>query len=81
MKQWFGWDGVIVLWDVVPDSKNNKSSYFDTSENIIHLYGYNPGILNQVFSKITDVDIIDIYTPLKSLYESNRYSIIKNYIN
>lgn len=81
MKQWFGWDGVIVLWDVVPDSKNNKSSYFDTSENIIHLYGYNPGILNQVFSKITDIDIIDIYTPLKSLYESNRYSIIKNYIN
>ncbi len=78
MRQWFSWDGVIVLWDVpkLGDSVN-KSGYFDNIENVIHICTYNMSTINQVFTKISDMDVIDIYTPLKSLYQSNRYDLVR----
>lgn len=78
MKQWFGWDGVVVLWDVPKFGDSvNKSGYFDNIENVIHVTTYNMSTINQIFTKITDLDVIDIYTPLKSLYASNRYEFVK----
>ena len=79
MKQWFGWTGVIVMWDVPKYGDSvNKSGYFDNIENVIHITTYNMSTINQIFTKISDMDIIDIYTPLKSLYLSNRYELIKS---
>jgi hypothetical protein len=74
MKQWFGWAGVVVIWDV----KQQRSSSFKGLENVIHIKeGFNASTVNQVFTKIHDLDIIDVYTPLKSIYASNRYELIK----
>lgn len=77
LKQWFGWDGVIVLWDV---KSHETSVKFDNLENIIYYPFTNPQVLDQIFSKITDVDVIDIYTSLKSLYLSNRYEPVKSLV-
>ena len=35
------------------------------------------GIINQIFTNIHDLDVIDVYQDLKSLHASNRYQIIK----
>jgi hypothetical protein len=76
MLQWFGWDGVVVVWDVNTGRAENGSK-FESLENVIHFNGWNAAIVNQVFTKIHDLDIIDVYTPLKSLFLSNRYSLVK----
>lgn len=81
MKQWFGWNGVVVLWDIPKHGDSiNKSGYFDNIENVIHITTYNLSTINQIFTKINDLDVIDIYTPLKSLMTSNRYDPIKSVI-
>ena len=80
MRQ-YGWNGVVVVWDVKSGANDNYlSQYGDKFENVpncIHYYGYNLGIINQIFSNIHDLDVIDVYQDLKSLHASNRYQIIK----
>jgi hypothetical protein len=71
----YGWDGVVVVWDV--NSGTPENNKFADVPNTLHLMGWNIGIINQVFTKIHDLDIIDTYLPLKSLYESNRYDLVK----
>jgi predicted dinucleotide-utilizing enzyme len=77
MRQIAGWEGVVVIWDVCTTSQKNTSK-FEGVENVIHYLGWNLGIVNSIFSKIHDLDIIDTYTPLKSLYLSNRYELVRN---
>lgn len=76
MLQWFGWSGVVVVWNVSTDSMG-RVDYFAGLSNVVHYFGFNAGIINTIFSKIHDLDIIDIFTPLKSLHESNRYDLVK----
>ena len=80
MRQ-YGWNGVVVVWDVQQGASDNYlSQYGDKFENVpncIHYYGYNLGIINQIFTNIHDLDVIDVYQDLKSLHASNRYQIIK----
>ncbi|HMT01957.1 MAG TPA: hypothetical protein PKD00_01375 [Burkholderiales bacterium] len=78
LYQYFGWNGVIAIWDTAVTS-NNKSSYFENIDNVVHITGTDPNVLNQLFSKLSDIDIIDVYTILKSIYESNRWNLIKQY--
>lgn len=74
MKQWFGHEPVIVLWDI--NSMSGKND-FSEMENVIHYSGVNLSNINQIFTKIHDLDIVDVYTQLKSLYESKRYELVK----
>jgi hypothetical protein len=71
----YGWDGVVLIWDVV--TGRNEPSKFAGVPNTLHVMGYNAGIINQIFMKIDDLDVIDTYLPLKTLYMSNRYELIK----
>lgn len=75
MLQWFGWTGVVVVWNV--STYNAKTDYFVGLQNVIHYYGFNPGIINSIFTKIHDLDIIDVFTPLKSLGELKRYEPVR----
>lgn len=74
MRQ-IGWEGVVVVWDVKENS-GPVQSYFSNIPNCIHYYGYNLGIINQIFTNLHDLDVIDVYSELKSLHKSNRYSPI-----
>ena len=78
MLQWFGWDGVVVIWDVVPFGEGGQSDRFDDVDNVFHYAGWNPGIINTMFSKLHDLDIIDTFIGLKTIMESNRYQIIQH---
>lgn len=79
MRQIAGWEGVICIWDV--DTNNSKATtVYDGLDNIIHYNGWNLGIINTIFSKIHDLDVIDVYTPLKSLWLSNRYEMVRKNI-
>jgi hypothetical protein len=49
-------------------------------DNVLHLGGWNLSIINQVFTSIHDLDVIDTYLPLKTLHESNRYVLVREAI-
>lgn len=78
MKQYFGWEPVIVLWEIprAGDSMN-KSGYFDDIQNVIHVTTWNMSTINNIFTKIHDMDVIDTYTELKSMYQHERYKLVK----
>lgn len=84
MLQKFGWDGVVVVWDVPKsgDGSNvNKSGYYDSIPNTIHITTFNISVINSIFTKIDDLDVIDIYTPLKSLHMMERYRLVREATN
>jgi len=81
MKQWFSCEPVIVVLDcksVEFDTQNHK---FENIENVMYFSTVNHQTLQQIFSNIHDLDVIDIYTPLLSIFRSNRYELVKNKTN
>lgn len=49
---------------------------FTGIDNFIYIPS-NPAQIEQILTNFKDIDIFDIYTPLQSLYGSNRYSIVR----
>lgn len=78
MRMNFGWEGIVIVWDI--NQSKNKENKFSDLENVIYLSTFNPSNLTQIFSKIHDLEIVDVYTPLKSLYQSNRYELVKSLV-
>jgi hypothetical protein len=70
-----GVDPVIVIWDV---TQSNNSSNYENIENVVHVSGFNTEVLNTVFSNITNHTFIDIYLPLQTLFNSNRYKMVQD---
>lgn len=80
MRQYFGWEGILVLWDVCEEGHCRKQKY-DELNNFMHLAGANPATVNQVFKNIHDLDIVDGYLPLKAIHSSNRYAPVKELVS
>jgi hypothetical protein len=80
MKQWFGWDGLMIIWDVKAESKMDGKK-FDGVPNVMYFGSNNIGTLNQIFTNINDLDIVDTFLPLKAMHNSNRYAPVKALIN
>lgn len=80
MKQWFGWDGISVIWDVKSESSHDGDK-FKGIPNTLYFGSNNPSVLNQIFSNINDLDVVDVYLPLKALFNSNRYSPVRGLVN
>ena len=51
-------------------------SSFEGVENIMYIPG-NPAQIEQFLTNFKDMDIFDVYTPLLSLYRSNRYELVR----
>jgi len=49
---------------------------FEGIENMIYIPG-NPSQIEQFLTNFKDIDIFDVYTPLLSLYRSNRYELVR----
>lgn len=79
MRQYFGWDGILVLWDIKEESQLRKGT-FEGLNNFIHLPGCNPAVVNQIFKNLHDLDVVDEYLPLKALHESNRYLPVRELV-
>lgn len=52
------------------------ASHFEGIENMIYIPG-NPAQIEQFLVNFRDIDIFDVYTPLQSLYRSNRYEPVR----
>jgi hypothetical protein len=72
-----GWEGVVVVWEV-NNYENHSASKYTDMPNVLHLQGFNLANVNQVFTKLNDLEVIDIYSVLKSLMQSNRYVAVQN---
>lgn len=53
-----------------------KASHFEGIENMIYIPG-NPAQIEQFLTNFKDIDVFDVYTPLLSLYRSNRYELVR----
>jgi hypothetical protein len=53
-----------------------RASSFEGLENMIYIPG-NPAQIEQFLTNFKDMDIFDVYTPLQSLYRSNRYEPVR----
>lgn len=74
-EQYFGFKPFIVAIDV------GNSSYFRVDrfsgiDNMIYIPA-NPAQIEQFLTNFKDMDIFDVYTPLQSLYRSNRYEPVR----
>ena len=49
---------------------------FEGIENMIYIPG-NPAQIEQFLTNFKDIDIFDVYTPLLSMYRSNRYQLVR----
>ena len=73
---YFGFKPFIVAIDVAGSSSVN-SERFSGIENFMFLPA-NPAQIEQFLVNFKDMDIMDIYTPLLSLFRSNRYEIVRS---
>lgn len=79
MRQYFGWEGLVVMWDV-KEAYSFDNKKFETAANLMVFGGTNPGVLNQIFLNIHDMDVIDPYLPLKAMFNSNRYEPVRRLV-
>ena len=56
--------------------KQPSINNFEGIENMIYIPG-NPAQIEQFLTNFKDMDIFDVYTPLLSLYRSNRYELVR----
>jgi len=83
-ERYFGFRPFIIAIDI-----NSHNGYYSVNdkcverfsgiENMIYIPS-NPAMIEQVLTNFNDMDIYDIYTPLQSLYRSNRYQIVRDNI-
>ena len=53
-----------------------KANHFEGIENMLYIPG-NPAQIEQFLVNFKDIDIMDVYTPLQSIYRSNRYELVR----
>lgn len=51
-------------------------NHFEGIENMIYI-PENPSQIEQFLTNFKDIDVFDVYTPLLSLYRSNRYELVR----
>lgn len=74
-QTYFGFKPFIVAIDVASSTSANVQK-FSGIENFMFIPP-NPAQIEQFLVNFTDIDIMDVYTPLQSLFRSNRYAIVR----
>jgi len=76
-KKILGYVPFVVMIEIQRNSYSQLgASKFEGLENIIYIPG-NPAQIEQFLTNFKDMDIFDVYTPLQSLYRSNRYELVR----
>lgn len=75
---YFDFKPFIVAIDVVKNYELHtiKAEQFSGINNFMYIPS-NPAQIEQFLTNFKDMEIFDVYTPLQSLYRSNRYSIVR----
>jgi len=76
---YFGFRPYVILMDVtgaVGSSAKAGAGRFSGIDNMMYIPS-NPALIEQFLTNFKDMDIFDVYTPLLSLYRSNRYELVR----
>jgi hypothetical protein len=71
-----GFKPFIVAIDVFRGGGNVKADRFSGIDNLMYIPS-NPGLIEQFLTNFKDMDVFDVYTPLQSIYRSNRYELVR----
>lgn len=79
-ENYFGFRPFIVAIDIADgrwwNPKPTDAERFSGIDNVMYIPS-NPAQIEQFLTNFKDMDIFDVYTPLLSLYRSNRYELIR----
>lgn len=77
-ETYFGFRPFIVAIDIAErwDFNTARAEQFSGIDNFIYIPS-NPAQIEQFLTNFKDMDIFDVYTPLQSLYRSNRYDLVR----
>ena len=74
-EQALGFRPYIVAIDVVRGGGVNAER-FSGIDNFMYIPS-NPNLIEQFLTNFKDMDVFDVYTPLQSIYRSNRYELVR----
>ena len=74
-EKYFGYRPFIVAIDIDRHSRA-KVDRFSGIDNMIYIPS-NPAQIEQFLTNFRDMDIFDVYTPLQSIFRSNRYELVR----
>lgn len=76
-ENYFGFRPYVILMDVVgADSSRVRAEHFSGIDNMMYIPS-NPAMIEQFLTNFKDMDVFDVYTPLLSMYRSNRYELVR----
>jgi len=73
-KRILGYIPFVVMIEI-PNYGSPGANHFEGIENMIYIN--NPAQIEQFLVNFKDIDIMDVYTPLQSIYRSNRYQLVR----
>lgn len=83
-ENYFGFRPYIVAIDIINpryssycyNDLSRGSEKFSGIDNLMYIPS-NPAMIEQFLTNFKDMDIFDVYTPLQSIYRSNRYELVR----
>lgn len=80
-ENWFGFKPFIVAIDINKyhsDLLSSRADRFSGIDNLMYIPS-NPAMIEQFLTNFKDMDVFDVYTPLLSMYRSNRYELVRSH--
>lgn len=81
-ESWFGFKPFIVAIDIDGNWGSGRigsnAERFSGIDNMIYIPA-NPAQIEQFLTNFHDMDVFDVYTPLQSIFRSNRYDLIRQF--
>lgn len=78
LKEWFDYEPLFVIWNIPRYGEGSDTSKkFIYLKNVISLNTFNPTTINNIFSKITSMEVADSFIELKTLFLNERYDLVK----
>lgn len=78
-EDYFGYRPFIIAIDANVDPKWASADRFSGIDNMMYIPAA-PEIIEQVLINFKDMDRFDVYTPLQSVYRSNRYELVRKFV-
>ena len=75
MSKELGFDPFIILIEITKYGTTDARK-FEGLDNFLYINN-NPAQIEQVLTNFKDIDVFDVYTPLQSMFRSNRYEPIR----
>ena len=76
---YFGFRPYVILMDVtgaVGSHAKAGADRFSGIDNMMYIPS-NPALIEQFLTNFKDMDVFDVYTPLQSMFRSNRYELVR----